>query len=160
MRNRAVHNSDTGSHWALSLLFSLVLELVPMYNVETDHFNGTPVHISARWPFDPHLFLVSEAKNCVNTYNAFVNRVEELKLTKSVDDKPLLDVSLLADSCEQKFTTGNRVEKLSKFLEQPNPDNGLAESSSKSWNGNFRIQMHPRKAVELGYSRNKNQVIS
>jgi len=40
LRNKLVHNPNTGTHWTTSLLFSLVAELVPVYNVSEDSFDG------------------------------------------------------------------------------------------------------------------------
>ena len=40
LRNNAVHNAHIGAHWATSLLFSLIQELVDYYDPSEDHFNG------------------------------------------------------------------------------------------------------------------------
>ena len=40
LRNKLVHNPLTGNHWTTSLLFSLVTDLVPHYNVWDDKFNS------------------------------------------------------------------------------------------------------------------------
>jgi tRNA nucleotidyltransferase (CCA-adding enzyme) len=40
LRDKLVHNALTGSHWTTSLLFSMLTELVPYYDVPTDRFNG------------------------------------------------------------------------------------------------------------------------
>jgi tRNA nucleotidyltransferase (CCA-adding enzyme) len=40
LRNKLVHNPNTGTHWTMSFLFSLVTELVPVYNVSEDSFDG------------------------------------------------------------------------------------------------------------------------
>ena len=36
LRNKLVHNPNTGSHWTASLLFTLVTELITLYDVEKD----------------------------------------------------------------------------------------------------------------------------
>lgn len=36
-----IHNPNTGSHWASSVLFSAVQDLVPYYKVEEGKFDGT-----------------------------------------------------------------------------------------------------------------------
>ena len=36
LRHKLVHNANTGSHWTASLLFTLVTELIPLYDVEKD----------------------------------------------------------------------------------------------------------------------------
>ncbi|KAF9243781.1 hypothetical protein BU15DRAFT_86220 [Melanogaster broomeanus] len=66
LRHTKVHKPASGSHWASSLLFSLVCELVPLGHGE-------------------------EADKCIQRYNAFVSRVEELGVDKLVDAKPLLN---------------------------------------------------------------------
>jgi tRNA nucleotidyltransferase (CCA-adding enzyme) len=40
LREKCVHNPNTGSHWTTSLLFSLVQELVPMYDAVEDKLDG------------------------------------------------------------------------------------------------------------------------
>ncbi|KAJ3775317.1 hypothetical protein FB446DRAFT_416636 [Lentinula raphanica] len=73
LRERAVHNVHTGSHWTSSLLFSLVQELISCCENTVD-----ALQIPA----------VSEK---INRYNTLVRRVVELNLTTAVDAKPLLD---------------------------------------------------------------------
>jgi tRNA nucleotidyltransferase (CCA-adding enzyme) len=36
LRNKLIHNSNTGSHWTASVLFTLVTELIPLYDLEND----------------------------------------------------------------------------------------------------------------------------
>ncbi|KAF8061010.1 hypothetical protein FPV67DRAFT_1423258 [Lyophyllum atratum] len=73
LREKAVHNVNTGSHWTTSLLFSLVQELVPLYDFANDTLDA------------------DAATQIVNTYNVFMARVEELSLPDAVDAKPLLN---------------------------------------------------------------------
>ncbi|KZP15234.1 hypothetical protein FIBSPDRAFT_750637 [Athelia psychrophila] len=73
LRDKFVHNPNTGSHWTTSILFSLVQELTPFYDAEKDQLN------------------VEEASVIIQTYNTFVQRIEELGLPKDVDAKPMLD---------------------------------------------------------------------
>jgi tRNA nucleotidyltransferase (CCA-adding enzyme) len=40
LRDKCVHNPNTGSHWATSVLFSLLQELVPMYDAVEDQLDG------------------------------------------------------------------------------------------------------------------------
>lgn len=40
LRDKFVHNPNTGSHWTTSILFSLVQELTPFYDAEKDQLNG------------------------------------------------------------------------------------------------------------------------
>ncbi|KAH8120461.1 hypothetical protein DFH11DRAFT_63898 [Phellopilus nigrolimitatus] len=81
LRTKSVHNVNSGSHWSSSLLFSLVQELVVLWDVEKDDFD------------------VEQGAKIVDRYNRFLQRVEELNLPESIDDKPILNgkevVSLL-----------------------------------------------------------------
>jgi tRNA nucleotidyltransferase (CCA-adding enzyme) len=69
LRQEIVHNINTGSHWASSLVFSLVCELVSASGQE-------------------------EAAECVQRYNALTRRVEELGLDKAVDANLILNVRI------------------------------------------------------------------
>jgi tRNA nucleotidyltransferase (CCA-adding enzyme) len=40
LRNKLIHNPNTGTHWTISFLFSLVVELEPLYNVSEDSLDG------------------------------------------------------------------------------------------------------------------------
>jgi hypothetical protein len=40
LRNKAVHNVNAGAHWSISLLFSLVQDLIPHYDVLCDRLDG------------------------------------------------------------------------------------------------------------------------
>ncbi|THH17212.1 hypothetical protein EW146_g3555 [Bondarzewia mesenterica] len=73
LRDPAVHNPLMDSHWTSSLLFALVQELVPLYDIKKDDFD------------------VDAAAKCIQIYNDFVSRVEELGLDRTVDAKPILD---------------------------------------------------------------------
>lgn len=44
LRHKSVHNPITGNNWTTSFLFSLVVQLRPLYDVHNDIFNGTPFH--------------------------------------------------------------------------------------------------------------------
>ncbi|KAF9498151.1 hypothetical protein BDN71DRAFT_1386446 [Pleurotus eryngii] len=73
LRDKIVHNSNTGSHWTSSLLFSLVQDLLPHYDLENDILD------------------VDRASGIIAIYNCFVDRVLELKLQDVVDARPILD---------------------------------------------------------------------
>ncbi|KAI0028275.1 hypothetical protein K488DRAFT_58997 [Vararia minispora EC-137] len=73
LRDPAVHNPLVESHWTSSLLFSLVQELVQFYDGEKDSFD------------------VQAAAACIENYNGFVRRIQELDLVSAADAKPLLD---------------------------------------------------------------------
>ena len=40
LRNKMIHNSNTGSHWTASVLFTLVTELIPLYDLENDFMDS------------------------------------------------------------------------------------------------------------------------
>ncbi|KAJ7480166.1 hypothetical protein B0H11DRAFT_1725232 [Mycena galericulata] len=73
LREKALHFPSSGAQWRLSTLFSLVLELGPLYSPATDGLDAT------------------EATRLIELYNTFVNRIEELDLTNVGDEKPLLN---------------------------------------------------------------------
>ncbi|KAI0700413.1 hypothetical protein BC835DRAFT_1404849 [Cytidiella melzeri] len=73
LREKSVHNANTGSFWATSLLFSLVQELVPAWDVIENRLDE------------------KAATRRIESYNTFVSRVEELGLHDAVDARPLLD---------------------------------------------------------------------
>lgn len=45
LRNKLIHNPLTGTHWATSFLFSLVIELLPHYDIQRHEFNGNSLSI-------------------------------------------------------------------------------------------------------------------
>ncbi|KAI5123757.1 hypothetical protein M0805_000348 [Coniferiporia weirii] len=73
LRTKSVHNVNTGSHWSSSLLFSLVQELATLWDADIDEYDA------------------ERAAIVMDRYNLFLQRVEELKLPDSIDDKPLLN---------------------------------------------------------------------
>ncbi|KAI0063193.1 hypothetical protein BV25DRAFT_1915513 [Artomyces pyxidatus] len=73
LRDTSVHNPLVDSHWTTSVLFSLVQDLVFSYDASTDAFD------------------VDSAAACIQIYNAFMTRVQELDLEKAVDAKHILD---------------------------------------------------------------------
>jgi len=46
LRDKSVHNNNTGSHWTTSFFFSLVTELLPCYDIQTNSLNGVFVYHS------------------------------------------------------------------------------------------------------------------
>jgi len=73
LRNRLVHNPNSGNHWATSLLFSLVTDLVPFYDTSNDSLDEEP------------------ASKIISSYNSFIDTVIGLNLQHNVDSKPLLN---------------------------------------------------------------------
>jgi len=112
LRHKSVHNVNVGSTWKISLLFSLVQELVPLWSSE-DSFD---------W---------SEAAKCITAYNKFVSRIEELGLSDIGDAKPILDGKEIVNLLEAKPGpwTG---QVLSKVIEwQLEHSHGTKEECSK-----------------------------
>ncbi|KAJ7748539.1 hypothetical protein DFH07DRAFT_830133 [Mycena maculata] len=73
LREKAFHHPSSGAQWRLSVLFSLVQELSPLYDPATDQIDA------------------AEATKLIELYNTFVSRVEELGLTNVGEEKPLLN---------------------------------------------------------------------
>jgi len=73
LRHKWIHCPNTGSHWTASLLFTLVTELIPLYDVEKDIMN-----MEAAWKI-------------IQSYNSFVEKVHELDLTNDIEAKSILD---------------------------------------------------------------------
>jgi tRNA nucleotidyltransferase (CCA-adding enzyme) len=40
LRHKAIHNPLSGTHWTTTLLFSMIVDLVPYYCIEVDSFDG------------------------------------------------------------------------------------------------------------------------
>ncbi|KDQ54903.1 hypothetical protein JAAARDRAFT_38018 [Jaapia argillacea MUCL 33604] len=73
LRDKYLHNPHTGSHWTTSLLFSLVQDLVSLWDHKSDEFD------------------LAKATAVVERYNSFMTRIEELDLPPAVDAKSILD---------------------------------------------------------------------
>lgn len=73
LRNKLVHNPNTGSHWTASLLFALVTELIPLYDVEKDMMD------------------VEAASKIIQSYNSFVEKIHQLDLANDVEARPILN---------------------------------------------------------------------
>ncbi|THH04155.1 hypothetical protein EW145_g5734 [Phellinidium pouzarii] len=90
LRTKSVHNMNSGSHWSSSLLFSLVQELAVLWKADKDEFD------------------IKQAATVIHRYNRFLERVEELNLPNSINDKPLLNgkevVSLLGATTPGAWT--------------------------------------------------------
>ncbi|KAF9787018.1 hypothetical protein BJ322DRAFT_1053244 [Thelephora terrestris] len=71
LRDKSVHNPNVGSTWPVSILFSLVQELLPLWRTPEDYDTG-------------------KVEECIKTYNRFVSRVEELDLVEVGDAKTVL----------------------------------------------------------------------
>ncbi|KZT22100.1 hypothetical protein NEOLEDRAFT_1157898 [Neolentinus lepideus HHB14362 ss-1] len=72
LRDKYVHNPNTGSHWITSILFSLVQELVSLWDHATDRLD------------------VEQATQLINIYNTFMAKIDQLGLTSAADMKPIL----------------------------------------------------------------------
>ncbi|KAJ3506092.1 hypothetical protein NLJ89_g7066 [Agrocybe chaxingu] len=72
LRNKFVHNPQTGSHWSTTLLLSLITDLVPSYNTSQDILD------------------VYAASSVIDLYNSFIKTIVDFGLQNDVDSKPLL----------------------------------------------------------------------
>ncbi|TFK57694.1 poly A polymerase C-terminal region-like protein [Heliocybe sulcata] len=72
LRDKCVHNVNTGAHWVTSTLFALVQELASIWDPETDSLD------------------VERGARLVTTYNDFMAKIDELDLTSAADMKPVL----------------------------------------------------------------------
>ncbi|KAG1757935.1 hypothetical protein EDB19DRAFT_1659877 [Suillus lakei] len=134
LRQESVHNVNTGSHWASSLVFSLVCELVSASSRE-------------------------DAAECVQRYNALTHRVEELGLDKAVDAKPILDGQAIAYAMDEKpgpwmKAMVNRV--LEWQLGHPDGTQGDCLAWLKEEKSAGRIDLEELKAATMGNKRVQN----
>src|ERR1700733_15898738 len=97
LKDKSVHNSNTGSHWSSSLLFSLVQDLMSAWNEASEQIEG----LTSPFAGGPtslrtfSSFAENSAKELVEIYNVFVSKVEQLNIPSALDAKPLLDVRRL-----------------------------------------------------------------
>ncbi|KAG1769639.1 hypothetical protein EDD22DRAFT_948891 [Suillus occidentalis] len=131
LRQESVHNINTGSQWASSLVFSLVCELVSA---------------SVR----------EDAAECVQRYNALARRVEELGLDKAVDAKAILDGQAIAHAMNEKpgpwmKAMVNRV--LEWQLEHPDGSQGDCLAWLEEEKSAGRIDLKELKAATMGNKR-------
>ncbi|KAI0935817.1 hypothetical protein AcV5_004134 [Taiwanofungus camphoratus] len=128
LRNDAVHNpSRTGSTWPTSLLFSLVQDLVPLWDATHERFDS------------------DEAAKRIGAYNAFVSRIEELGLPALVDAKPMLDgrevVQVLGASKPGPWT-GQVLSRVVEWrLEHPEGTKGECEAWLRAEHAAGRISV-------------------
>ena len=105
LRNKAVHNFNVGAHWSISLLFSLVQDLIPHYDVLCDRLDGMwRNHLLKPSSSDNHLLPVSSAAELIEAYNTFVTKIERLGLPDSLNAKPLLDVRAVVSEYVKTMT--------------------------------------------------------
>lgn len=131
LRQESVHNINTGSQWASSLVFSLVCELVSASSRE-------------------------EAAECVQRYNALTRRVQELGLDKAVDAKAILDGQAIAHAMNEKpgpwmKAMVNRV--LEWQLEHPDGTQGDCLAWLEEEKSAGRIDLKELKAATMGNKR-------
>lgn len=92
LRDPSVHDPLTDTHWSVSLLFSCVLDILPIYKATGNLQGMSDVPLQDRaarihYSTDPAIIDV------INKYNAFVTLVEQLGLPSAIEEKPRLDVS-------------------------------------------------------------------
>ncbi|KAF9454980.1 hypothetical protein P691DRAFT_792086 [Macrolepiota fuliginosa MF-IS2] len=99
LREKAVHNSATGSHWTSSFLFSLVQDLVGSCDAESNVLNA------------------EQASLIIEKYNNFAQKVENLKLQDAGDMRPLLDGRQTVAALEAKKPGAWVGQVLNKIIE-------------------------------------------
>lgn len=100
LRDKSVHNPNVGSTWPISLLFSLVQELLPLWRTLDDYDDG-------------------KVAECIEKYNRFVSRIQELDLVGVGDAKTIL--------------TGKDLKAVPSAPEQPGPWTGRALAQVMEW---------------------------
>ncbi|KAF8912926.1 hypothetical protein CPB84DRAFT_1759891 [Gymnopilus junonius] len=73
LRDKLVHNMNTGNHWTTSLLFALVTDLEPFYDILKDSLD------------------IDAASKVISSYNLLVDTIIHLGLQDDVESKPLLN---------------------------------------------------------------------
>ncbi|KAF9056441.1 hypothetical protein BJ165DRAFT_1433437 [Panaeolus papilionaceus] len=73
LRQKCMHNPNTGSLWSTSIFYSLIMDMVHTYDYTNDTFND------------------ESASSIISSYNSFIARILELGLDKDVDMRPLLN---------------------------------------------------------------------
>ncbi|OAX34827.1 hypothetical protein K503DRAFT_697989 [Rhizopogon vinicolor AM-OR11-026] len=131
IRQETVHNINTGSHWASSLVFSLVCELVSVSSSE-------------------------EAAESVRRYNSLTSRIEELGLDRAVDEKPIVDGQAIAHAVAEKpgpwmKAMVNRIVEWQLEHPEGTKDDCLAWLKEEKSAG--RIDMEELKAATMGNKR-------
>ncbi|KAF9458754.1 hypothetical protein BDZ94DRAFT_1269959 [Collybia nuda] len=120
LREKVIHNHNTGSHWTTSLLFSLVQELVPYYDSLNDKLD------------------TSKAASIIELYNAFVNRIEELDLLEMIDAKPLLDGHEVVEASGATKSGAWTGKVMTKILAWQLDNPGATKDTCRSWLGEER----------------------
>ncbi|KAJ7225993.1 hypothetical protein GGX14DRAFT_642289, partial [Mycena pura] len=114
LREKALHHPSSGTRWQLATLFSLVQELVPHYDAETDRLDTT------------------NAAQVIELYNKFVSRIEELELTNAGEEKPLLNgyaVSRVLGTAQPGAWTGRVLARMIEWRLQ-NPKGSVDECTT------------------------------
>ena len=158
LRDKWVHNPNTGTHWAVSILFALVQELACLYDPVLDHLDGKR-SLPCSFLDSPVLFLflfaVEVATRCIEAYNAFVDRIEELNLPGVVEARPILDVRshALAPPTHWMYACVYRVAKSSGYWRA-----SLVCGWARCWprwsNGSSSLPRALRKNAPSGSGRN------
>ena len=91
LREKCVHNPNIGSHWTTSILFSLVQELAPLYDVARNKLDGGNMHIRSI-PFLTYSQPEQRSTEIIHMYNKFSIKIEELGLDTAINAKPIIDV--------------------------------------------------------------------
>ncbi len=150
LREKSVHNPNTGSHWTSSLLFAMLRELSPLYNPVSDEFHGN-IFSTVSSTISLTKKSADEAARIIQCYSAFMARVEELNMVDVVDAKPLVDVSRTAVAFSKHAhrslgtRSGQALKCDTRSLDRPGPksSSGMAVRESR-WNQRCLLTMVDR----------------
>lgn len=92
LRDPSVHDPLTDTHWSVSLLFSCMLDILPIYKT-TGHLQGKTMPFPSQTRAAHSYHLTDPAiMDVISKYNAFVTLIEQLGLPRAIEQKPRLDV--------------------------------------------------------------------
>ncbi|KAK7468557.1 CCA tRNA nucleotidyltransferase, mitochondrial [Stygiomarasmius scandens] len=131
LREKVVHEPRTGSDWRSSLLFSLVVELLPICDTVEEGLRS------------------QEAQKIIRDYDKFISRIEELGLSTAVDIKPLLDGKSVTSilSAQPGPWTGKAISRIITWqLENPEGTREECESWLREEHGAGRLGIEPAQS--------------
>ncbi|KAH7104706.1 transfer RNA nucleotidyltransferase [Auriculariales sp. MPI-PUGE-AT-0066] len=144
LRHKNVHNPLTGTFWQSSLLFSLLQELVAVYDLDKAELD------------------VPRANALIELYNALVARIEELDLPSTLDAKPLLDGKALCRIFDKKpgpWVSGVASKVLEWQLDHPDASPAECETwLAEEWRaGRIELTEPPKRLNDGEASSSKKQ---
>ncbi|KAG6814460.1 hypothetical protein H0H92_007464 [Tricholoma furcatifolium] len=133
LREKNVHNSNTGSHWTISLFFALIQELVPLYHSATDTLNSARHIVFLHTYLSNHAQLADAGSRLIDIYNAFMVKVEELDLPGTVEAKPILDGREVVQTLGAKQSGAWTGKVMATLLEWQLDNPGATKEEARSW---------------------------